>query len=96
MPDFAQRMVEIDGDAFAESDYGIVVDGSQQSQALNQKMDALVQAALQNQMINFSTALKMFASCSLAEKMRMVENNEREAQQRAQQQQQAEAQAQQQ
>lgn len=96
MPDFAQRMVEIDGDAFAESDYGIVVDGSQQSQALNQKMDALVQAALQNQMINFSTALKMFASCSLAEKMRMVENNEREAQQRAQQQQQAEVQAQQQ
>ena len=96
MPDFAQRMIEIDGDAFAESDYGIVVDGSQQSQALNQKMDALVQAALQNQMINFSTALKMFASCSFAEKMRMVENNEREAQQRAQQQQQAEAQAQQQ
>ena len=96
MPDFAQRMIEIDGDAFAESDYGIVVDGSQQSQALNQKMDALVQAALQNKMINFSTALKMFASCSLAEKMRMVENNEREAQQRAQQQQQAEAQAQQQ
>lgn len=96
MPDFAQRMIEIDGDAFAEADYGIVVDGSQQSQALNQKMDALVQAALQNQMINFSTALKMFASCSLAEKMRMVENNEREAQQRAQQQQQAEAQAQQQ
>ena len=96
MPDFAQRMIEIDGDSFAESDYGIVVDGSQQSQALNQKMDALVQAALQNQMINFSTALKMFASCSLAEKMRMVENNEREAQQRAQQQQQAEAQAQQQ
>lgn len=96
MPDFAQRMVEIDGDAFAEADYGIVVDGSQQSQALNQKMDALVQAALQNQMINFSTALKMFASCSLAEKMRMVENNEREAQQRAQQQQQAEMQVQQQ
>lgn len=96
MPDFAQRMVEIDGDAFAEADYGIVVDGSQQSQALNQKMDALVQAALQNQMINFSTALKMFTSCSLAEKMRMVENNEREAQQRAQQQQQVEAQVQQQ
>ena len=96
MPDFAQRMIEIDGDAFAEADYGIVVDGSQQSQALNQKMDALVQAALQNQMINFSTALKMFTSCSLAEKMRMVENNEREAQQRAQQQQQVEAQVQQQ
>jgi hypothetical protein len=39
-------------------------------------LEGLVQAGLQNQMINFSTALKMFASCSLAEKMRMVENNE--------------------
>ena len=96
MPDFAQRMVEIDGDAFAESDYGIVVDGSQQSQALNQKMDALVQAALQNQMINFSTALKMFASCSLSEKLRMIENNERELQQRQQQAQQEQLQVQQQ
>lgn len=96
MPDFAQKMVDIDGDAFAEADYGVVVDSSQQSQALNQKMYALVQAAMQNQMINFSTALKMFASCSLAEKMRMVENNEKELQQRQQQAQQAELQAQQQ
>ena len=95
-PDFAQRMYSIDGDEFAEADYGIVVDASPQSQALNQKMEGLVQMAMQNQMINFSTALKMFASCSLAEKMRMVENNEREAQQRAQQQQQAEIQAKQQ
>jgi hypothetical protein len=31
MPDFAQRMVDIDGDVFAESDYGIVIDSSQQS-----------------------------------------------------------------
>ena len=96
MPDFAQRLVDIDGDEFAEADYGIVIDSSQQSQALHQKMDALVQAAMQNQMINFSTALKMFASCSLSEKMRMVESNERQAQQRAQQQQQADMQAQQQ
>lgn len=85
LPDFAQRMVFIDGDEFAESDYGIVVDASQQTQELGQKLDGMVQAALQNQMISFSTALKMFASCSLAEKMRMVENNERELQQRQQQ-----------
>jgi hypothetical protein len=29
MPDFAQKMVDIDGDAFAEADYGVVVDSSQ-------------------------------------------------------------------
>lgn len=96
LPDFAQRMVEIDGDQFAESDYGIVVDSSQQSQELMQKMDGMIQAALQNQMINFSTALKMFSSCSLAEKMRMIEENERELQQRQQEAQQQQLQVQQQ
>lgn len=96
LPDYAQRMIEIDGDEFAEADYGVVVDASQQTQELNQKMDGMVQAAMQNQMINFSTALKMFTSCSLAEKMRMVENNERELQQRQQQAQQEQLQAQQQ
>lgn len=96
LPDFAQKMVEINGDEFAESDYGLVVDSSQQSQELNQKMDGLIQAALQNQMVNFSTALKMFTSCSLAEKMRMIENNEREIQQRQEQAQQQQIQVQQQ
>ena len=96
MPDFAQQMVDIDGDEFAESDYGIVVDSSSQSQELTQRMDGMIQAAMQNQMITFSTALKMFTSCSLAEKMRMIEDNERELQQRQQQAQQEQLQAQQQ
>lgn len=96
MPDFAQKMIEIDGDEFAESDYGLVVDNSQQTQELSQKLDGLIQVALQNQQMNFSTALKMYASCSLAEKMRMVENNEKEMQQRAQQAQEQEMQLKQQ
>lgn len=96
LPDFAQRIVDIDGDEFAESDYGIVVDSSQQTQALNQKIDGMIQFAMQNQMINFSTALKMYTSCSLAEKMRMIEQNEAELKQQAQQAQQAQLQEQQQ
>ena len=95
-PDYIQKMVFIDGDEFAESDYGITVDISQQAQEINQRIDTMVQAALQNQSINFSTALKMFTSCSLAEKMRMIENNERELQQMQQQQQQQQLQVQQQ
>ena len=96
LPDFAQQLVEIDGDEFAEADYGIVVDSSQETQALSQKMDGMVQAALQNQIITFSTALKMFTSCSMAEKMRMIEKNEQDLQQRQQQAQQQQLQAQQQ
>ena len=96
LPDFAQQLVEIDGDEFAEADYGIVVDSSQETQALSQKMEGMVQAALQNQMVTFSTALKMFTSCSMAEKMRMIEKNEQELQQRQQQAQQQQLQVQQQ
>ena len=95
LPDFAQRIVDIDGDAFAESDYGIVVDASQQTQELAQKMDGMIQAAMQNQLVNFSTALKLYNSCSMAEKMRMIEQNEMEMQQRQQQAQQQQLQIQQ-
>jgi hypothetical protein len=45
----------------------------------------LVQAGLQNQMINFSTAMKIFQTCSLSEKVRMIEINEQDMQQRVEQ-----------
>ena len=57
----------------------------------------LAQAALQNQTLDFSTIMKLYNSCSLAEKQRMVERNEQEMVQRqqdAQQQQQQQVQQQ--
>ena len=48
----------------------------------------LAQAALQNQTLSFSTIMKLYSSCSLAEKQRFVENNEKELMERNQQQQQ--------
>lgn len=59
--------MEIDGDEFAEADYGLVVDNSTGTQQLSQKLDMLAQAALQNGLINFSTTMKLFNSISLAE-----------------------------
>jgi hypothetical protein len=76
--------MDIDGDEFAENDYGLVVDNSNSIQELQQKMDLLAQAALQNQTLNFSTIMKLYNSSSLAEKQRMVEKNEMELQQRQQ------------
>jgi len=38
--------MDIDGDEFAECDYGIVVDNGTGVQELNQKLDMLAQAAL--------------------------------------------------
>lgn len=50
-----------------------------------QDLKNLVMAGIQNQMINFSTAMKIFQTCSLSDKVRMIEINEQEIQQRAEQ-----------
>lgn len=96
LSDNSMRVMDIDGDEFAEADYGLVVDNSNALQELQQKMDMLAQAALQNQTLNFSTIMKLYNSSSLAEKQRMVERNERELVERQQQMQQQQLEAQQQ
>ena len=85
MDDLSTQIVTIDGDEFAEADYGLVVDNSQGSQELNSKLDMLAQAALQNQSLDFSAIMKLYSSASLAEKQRLIENNERQIQERNQQ-----------
>ena len=96
LSDNSMRVMDIDGDEFAECDYGLVVDNSNAIQELQQKMDMLAQAALQNQTLNFSTIMKLYNSSSLAEKQRMVEKNERELLERQQQMQQQQMEAEQQ
>lgn len=96
LSDGSLRITDIDGDEFAEADYGIIVDGNNDAEKLNQNLDVLAQAALQNQMVSFSTIMKLYSSASLAEKQRMIEHSEAQMQQQQQQQQQQAMQAQQQ
>lgn len=96
LDDGSQQFVEIDGDEFAECDYGLVVDNSNGTQELNQKLDTLAQAALQTQVLDFSTIMKLYTTKSTAEKQRMVEANERRKREEAMQQQQQQQQLQQQ
>ena len=96
LSDNSMRIMNIDGDEFAEADYGLVVDNSNGIQELNQKLDTLAQAALQNQTLHFSTIMKLFSSSSLAEKQRLVEKDERDIQDRQAQAQQQQVQIQQQ
>lgn len=104
LPDHSTQIINIDGDEFAEADYGLVLDNGSNIQQLSQKLDMLAQAALQNQTLSFSTIMKLYGSSSIAEKQRFIERDEQAIQQRnaqAQQeqlqvkQQQAELQAQQ-
>lgn len=96
LSDGSMKVMDIDGDEFAECDYGLVVDNSNAIQELQNKIDMLAQAALQNQALNFSTIMKLYNSSSLAEKQRMVEKNEQELIQRQQEAQQQQMQLQQQ
>lgn len=91
-----KETIEFDGDEFAECDYGIVLDNSNGAQELNQKLDMLAQAALQNQALDFSTIMKIYTTESLAEKQRLVENYEKRMRQMQERQQQEQMQLQQQ
>lgn len=95
LSDGSSKLIEIDGDEFAECDYGIVVDNSNGAQELNQKLDMLAQAGLQNGM-SFSTVMKLYTTTSLAEKQRLVEADENKRLEQQQQQQEREYQLQQQ
>lgn len=96
LSDTSMRVMDIDGDEFAEADYGLVVDNSNGTQELQSKLDTLAQAALQTQTLSFSTITKLYTSSSLAEKQRLIEKDEKEIRERQSQQQQQELQAQQQ
>lgn len=89
LSDSSSKIMEIEGDEFAECDYGLVVDNSSTSQELNQKLDMLAQAALQNQTLSFSTIMKIYGSSSIAEKTKLVETDEQKIQERKAQEQQA-------
>lgn len=96
LSDTSLRVMDIDGDEFAESDYGLVVDNSNGTQELQQQLDTLAQAALQTQTLSFSTITKLYTSSSLAEKQRLIEKDEKAIQERQAQAQQQQLETQQQ
>ena len=93
LPDGSLKLADIDGDMFAECDYGLVVDNSITTQTLNQQLDTLAQAALQTQTLPFSTIMKLYSTASIAEKQRYIEKSEADMQQQQQMQAQQEQQA---
>ena len=94
--DLAQKVAEIDGDEFAEADYGLVVSMDYDIEKFRQDVDQAGTMALQANMIPFSAWLKLKATGSLSEKIKMLEQAEKDMQQQQQQAQQAQIQAQQQ
>jgi hypothetical protein len=86
MQDGSKMLVELDGDEFAECDYGLVVDNSTGTQELNQKLDMLAQAGIQNG-YSLSVITKLYSTTSTAVKTRIIELDEQKRQELQQQQQ---------
>ena len=96
LSDNTRKIMEIDGDEFAECDYGLVVDNSTDTQKMNSQLETLAQAALQNQAMDFASILKLYSSSSVAEKVKIVEASQKRMDQKIQEQQQQQMQLEQQ
>lgn len=96
LSDYSRRILDIDGESFAESDYGILVETSSDALELNQKLDMLAQAALQNQALSFSSIMQLYSSASISEKQNIIRRSENQMLKRQQEAQQQQMQLQQQ
>lgn len=99
LSDNSLKVMDIPGDEFCECDYGLLIDNSNDTQKLYSQIETLAQAALQNQLLDFSSILKLYTSASIQEKIRIVDDAQKrmqQQQQQAQQMQQQQAQMEQQ
>lgn len=79
--DMTRQIAEIDGDQFAEECYGLHVSNEDEINRLEQRLDGMVQMGLQNQMLSFSTAIKIYNSPSIREIQRLIQKDEQEMKQ---------------
>ena len=82
LSDGATKVGDIDGDEFAECDYGLVLDNSNESQKLEDGLTQLAHAALQNQSMSMSSIVKILNSPSMSEVQRIIEKDEKDIQDR--------------
>lgn len=85
LSDSSRKIMFVDGDQFAESDYGLVIDNSNDTQKLYSQIETLAQAALQNKLLDFSSILKLYTSASIQEKIKIVEGAQKRMEQRQEQ-----------
>ena len=93
LSDNTSAIVDIDGDEFAEADYGIVVDGSPETSNLEGSLREIAHAAIQAGNMQFSSILKVLTTPSMAEIQRIIEKDEQLMQERQAQASQAEYEA---
>ena len=76
--DMTRQLAEIEGDDIAEEEFGLMVSNEDEINRMEQKLDGMVQMGLQNQMLSFSTAIKIYNSPSIREVQRLIEKDEQQ------------------
>jgi len=94
--DYLKQIFDVD-DEFLEEEFGIMVDNDTDISKLEQNLEQLAHAAMQNQTLKFADIMKLYSSSSIAEKQKIIERGEEDMMQRqekAQEAQQKQAEAQ--
>jgi len=86
MDDATRRIVNIDGDIFNNSEYGVFVSDSTKSSMVKQNLEQLAQAAIQNQQATFSDIVAILETDSVSKAKSILKDSEQKAQERQQQQ----------
>lgn len=71
--ELSQSIFEIDGDEFAEADYGIVATNSSLAQEIRGTLKGLIQAGIQNQLLDFTQVMDIYMNPSMSEMRRKIE-----------------------
>ena len=93
LPDSSKRMIEVDGDLFGDNDYGCMMDDEARSAMTNSQIYELAHAGVQTGSMKMSTIFKVLNTKSIAQRMRILENDERILEEKQKAAQEAEAQA---
>ena len=86
MDDMTMTILDLDGEAFATAEYGVVVSNSFRDTELMTALKSLAQAGLQNDKLSFSDIMTIYMSDSIASTRRKIQGAEEERMQMAQQQ----------
>lgn len=72
------EIINIDGETFADSDYGVFVTNSSKDFQVKEKLEALAQVALQQEKVTLSDLIKIYQSNSISEISSQVAKSEKE------------------
>ena len=96
LDDGTLRLVDFEGDMYAESDYGLVVENSDDNKTLRQNLTGLAAQLVSNNAVSTSTLVKLWTTGSTADMIRSLREDEEQMAAARQQEQQQQLQLQQQ